>query len=157
MITLMSLPSCFLASIAASVTLFCSMPSSVNEVEKLRDLLSQRQLASLDAIARERATISLEGFVCGLIVAAVMLLVLNRWCYAAFALFFVQGLYYHLRPKSKWLLNELNTRKQIDQWLEVYKSYKTNGVRAGALAALTYFIIGFVACNTFTTVGVRGG
>ena len=49
-------------------------------------------------------------------------------------------------PKSKYILNYLDKKKQIDMWLEVYKNMTNNYIYGSLLGLVGYFILsmGFI-------------
>ncbi len=51
-----------------------------------------------------------------------------------------QYLVYQLYPKKQWMLNSLETREQIDGWLDVYKYMKTK-YHLGMALGLVGFIL----------------
>ena len=112
---------CLLASALSVGAFTCALPINMRAVEGLRVLLDKTQLQILDDIVAERARLSFEGLILGLIAAMPLVLLLHAWCSAAVVLFITQGTYYHISPKKKWMLNYLETREQVDQWLVIYK------------------------------------
>ena len=136
-----------LASVLAVGT-FCTLPQAREEIAELRAMLNESQTATLNEIVEERTKIAFEGLLLGL-AAALPFVLLSRWCGGAVVLFVVQSMYYIARPKTQWLLNHLNTRRQIDQWLVVYQTMRHAGLRTALLVATVYLIFGFVVSSFF--------
>ena len=131
---------CLLASALVVASFSCSFPVNRKITEKLRALLTNEQTAILDDIVAERSRIALEGLVLGLLVAMPVATALGARCAATAVLLITQGAYYHLAPKSKWMLNHVETREQVDAWLEVYKSMKLTGTASAVGAAAVYLL-----------------
>ncbi len=51
-----------------------------------------------------------------------------------------QLLFYKLMPKSKWMLNHIDKKEQIDAWLEIYK-YMANRAHVGFMIGIVSFIL----------------
>jgi hypothetical protein len=133
---------CLLAS-AASASTFVGMTTSASRLPplvKLRGMLNEKQKQIMEDIVRERAQRAMEGLLAGLAVALPLALA-RAWCAAAVAVLVVQSAYYGVAPKSKWLLNHLDTREQIDTWLEVYKSFKVRGITTAVSGAVAYLVV----------------
>ena len=112
---------CLLASVLTVGAFACALPMNMKAIEDLRILLDARQIEILDEIAAERARLSFEGLLLGLLAAMPLVLLFQAWCSAAVVLFITQGTYYHVSPKKRWMLNHLETKEQVDQWLVIYK------------------------------------
>ena len=132
---------CLLASVLSVSTFACALPMNMRAIEDLRVLLDKKQIAILDDIAAERARLSFEGLLLGLIAAMPLVLLLQAWCSAAVVLFITQGTYYHVSPKKNWMLNHLETKEQVDQWLVIYKRMQYSGIVTSLGAAIVYLTI----------------
>ena len=132
---------CLLASVLSVSAFACALPMNMRALEDLRVLLDTKQLAILDDIAAERARLSFEGLLLGLIAAMPLVLLLQAWCSAAVVLFITQGTYYHVSAKKNWMLNHLETKEQVDQWLVVYKKMQHSGIVTSLGAAIVYLVI----------------
>jgi hypothetical protein len=109
--------------------------------------LNDKQKRAYNDIVAERQNIYLKGLVVGSIVGLVYLwhnhgsinIYTHSIVFTAITLG-IQYLFYMLYPKSKWMLNVLETREQIDGWLEVYKFMKGRyhiGMLLGLMGYLT--------------------
>lgn len=132
---------CLLASALTVGAFACALPMNMKAIEDLRILLDARQTALLDEIATERARLSFEGLLLGLFAAMPLVLLFEAWCSAAVLLFITQGTYYHASPKKKWMLNHLETKEQVDQWLVIYKKMQYSGIVTSLGAAIIYLVI----------------
>lgn len=135
---------CLLASVVAIGSFACMMPVNTNAIAELRELLDERQLEILNGIVEERSRIAFEGLVLGLIITLPVVLVFRAWCSATLILFLTQSAYYHVTPKTEWMLNHLETREQVDQWLVVYKKMQRSGIMTSLSACLLYLTISII-------------
>jgi hypothetical protein len=122
-------------------TFACALPMNMKAIEDLRILLDEKQIEILDNIAAERARLSFEGLLLGLVAAMPLVLIFQAWCSSALILFIIQGTYYHVSPKKNWMLNHLETKEQVDQWLVIYKKMQYSGIVTSLGAAMVYLVI----------------
>lgn len=113
---------------------------NMKAIGDLRILLDEKQIAILDDIAAERARLSFEGLLLGLVAAMPLVLLFQASCSAALILFVTQGTYYHMSPKKNWMLNHLETKEQVDQWLVIYKKMQYSGIVSSLGAAMVYLV-----------------
>ena len=132
---------CLFASVMAVGTFACAMPKNLKAIEDLRILLDDKQIAILDDIAAERARLSFQGLLLGLLTAMPLVLLFQAWCSAALILFVTQGVFYHISPKKNWMLNHLETKEQVDAWLQIYKKMQYSGIITSLGAAIVYLVI----------------
>lgn len=132
---------CLLASVLSVGAFACALPMNMRAIDDLRGLLDEKQLKILDDVAAERARLSFEGLLLGLLAAMPIALLLQAWCTATVVLFITQGTYYHASHKSIWMLNHLETREQVDQWLIIYKKMQYSGIVTSLSAAIMYLIV----------------
>lgn len=132
---------CLLASALSIGAFACAYPTNLKAINKLRLLLDKEQLEKLDEIAAERARLAFEGLLLGLLAAMPLVLLMQAWCSAAVVLFITQATYYHMSPKKAWMLNHLQTREQVDQWLVIYKQMKYSGIMTSLTATIVYLVI----------------
>ena len=132
---------CLFASILAVGAFACALPMNMKAIQELRILLDENQIAILNEIVAERARISFEGLLIGLVAAMPLVLIFQAWCSAALILFVTQGIYYHVSPKKNWMLNHLETKEQVDQWLIIYKKMQYSGIVTSLGAAIVYLVI----------------
>jgi len=132
---------CLFASVMAVGAFVCALPMNMKAIEDLRILLDDNQIKILDEIAAERARLSFEGLLLGLVAAMPLVLLFQAWCSAALILLITQGTYYHVSPKKNWMLNHLETKEQVQQWLLIYKKMQISGIVSSLGAAIVYLVI----------------
>lgn len=132
---------CLLASVLTVGAFACALPMNMDAIEDLRILLDEKQITILNDIAAERARLSFEGLLLGLVAAMPLVLLFQAWCSAALIVFVTQGTYYHVSPKKNWMLNHLETKEQVDQWLVIYKKMQYSGIVSSLGAAIVYLVI----------------
>ena len=135
---------CLLASVLSVSAFACALPMNMRAIEDLRVLLDKKQSAILDDISAERSRLAFEGLLLGLIAAMPLVLLFEAWCSAAVILFITQGTYYHVSPKKNWMLNHLETKEQVDQWLVIYKKMQYSGIVTSLGATIVYLLISFM-------------
>ena len=135
---------CRLASVLCVSTFACALPMNTIAIKDLSLLLDQEQIKILDDIVTERTRLSFEGVILGLIAAMPIALLYQAWCTAALVLFITQSTYYHVCPKKKWMLNYLETREQVDQWLVVYKKMQFSGIMTSICVTVVYVTVSLI-------------
>lgn len=99
--------------------------------QRFRNSLDETQKKIYDKIVKERKWLSVNGYLVGLGVSLV-LLVLNYMnkkvkgiasvvSIAAATTFVIQYFFYILSPKSDWMVLHLNEEKQRSEWIKVYR------------------------------------
>ncbi len=96
-------------------------------------------------IAKERRTLSYQGYVLGVVLS--LFLFYNRIkvnmrtfplvCTVMATCFLTQYFYYILHPKTDWMLTHMNTRKEVQSWLQMYREMQYHyhmGVVLGVIA-----------------------
>lgn len=132
---------CLFSSVMAVGVFACALPMNMKAIQELRILLDDNQIAILDDIAAERASLSFQGLLIGLVAAMPLVLIFQAWCSAALILFIIQGTFYHISPKKNWMLNHLETKEQVDQWLIIYKKMQLSGILTSLSATVVYLVI----------------
>lgn len=101
-------------------------------IKNYRATLSPSLQKRYDKICRERRSISLQGYVLG-VVLAIGIIYYDVYvqkqkmnnptliCIVVATCFFTNYFYYILHPKTDWLLNHLETKNQNVEWLKMYK------------------------------------
>lgn len=140
--------SCVIAFTLLLSMIFTSILSSPYFTKKvdnnLRKSLDNNQTKEYQKIVAERLRLYFHGIVIGLIMGLIVIGVLrymyhnklmNSICWGVVTLFIVLHLYYILSPKSKYMVTILNTQKQRDEWIKVYRTmqYRHYSSFAGAL------------------------
>jgi uncharacterized membrane protein YkgB len=106
-------------------------------VKKYKESLPSDLQVVHDKIAKERLSISMSGYLLGLIFCIIIIfynttLKRNRLgakslvCIVVTTSFLTNYFYYTLSPKSDWMLNHLKTPEQNKAWIEMYRTMKYN-------------------------------
>tara|TARA_B100001964_G_C14135193_1_gene554792 strand:- start:506 stop:958 length:453 start_codon:yes stop_codon:yes gene_type:complete len=148
----MNITSCLLASgfIISSFFYTIYKDISTNKINKLRNLLNEKQNKIFDNIKKERLEIYQASIIVGLLIAYYYTSKNNstgiiRYCTFASILSIVSYAFYTLSPKSDYMLNHITTEEQVKAWLDIYIEMKKN-FHYGFL----FGIIGYsIAANVF--------
>ena len=132
--------------ISASVYTMLTCHKSQPFVDYENSLNNQQQILYNESI-KERSNLYIQGLLIGIILA-IFYLYLNadspkRLYHSGVAttiIFVVQFLYYMLMPKRVYMLKHLNTRRQINGWLDVYLRMK-NRYYIGMLLGIIGFVL----------------
>jgi len=112
--------------------------------EKLPTDLQKRY----EKISEERKTISIQGYIIGLIFSLFIIFYniqikhnkMNSFslvCTVMATSFLTNYFYYILHPKSDWMLNHMNSQEQVKAWLQMYREMSYNyhmGIVLGIIA-----------------------
>ena len=106
-----------------------------------------------DKISRERLSISYQGYALGVVLSLCIIFYnlqmkgsnmnnISLVCTVIATAFVTNYLYYMIHPKSDWMLNHLQNKEEIRDWLQMYKEMQYNyhiGITLGIIA------VGFLA------------
>ena len=117
--------------------------------QKYHKTLDPIQKQALDNIANERLTLYIQGTLLGLVLVGILSLMVDNsispmvnGCSFAAIVLLTQYFYYILMPKSDWMIRNLDTKKQSEAWLNVYR-YMSVRWHLGLLIGLFgFFLIG---------------
>jgi uncharacterized protein YacL len=101
-----------------------------------------------EKISEERKTISIQGYIIGLIFSLFIIFYniqikhnkMNSFslvCTVMATSFLTNYFYYILHPKSDWMLNHMNSQEQVKAWLQMYREMSYNyhmGIVLGIIA-----------------------
>ena len=144
---------CLIASALAIGAFACSIPETQSTHEGLRRTLSPAQLELLDNISSERSRLAFEGLIVGLGVALIPALTFHAWCTASLLVLITQSTYYHISPKSEWLLNHVSSKQQVDEW-PACTSMGVAGVKSCSIGAGVYLFVAATSHSLSTCCGV---
>jgi len=106
-------------------------------------------------IIDERRKIYLKGYILGIILSVVIVL-LNKFllknkipnilCWVLVISSITSYFFYILSPKSKYMLEVLNNNTQIKNWLKVYKSMQTRFHFSYLLGVIATVILNYSIC-----------
>lgn len=126
--------SCILS--VAFITAMMFIIFNVESVELKKNfmkLLDKKQIEIYENIIKERQKIYIQGYIIGLIVAILLLLLLksknlngkNTFYVITFVfsvVFIINYFYYILTPKSTYMIEHIQKPEQIEAWLKIYRS-----------------------------------
>lgn len=122
--------------------------------QQFYDTLTQEQIDKYESIIRERRDISLKGYILGLVISIIFLSVVLGFtnnksrtsitmgvivCVTGGITMLVNYLFYMLYPKSTYMVLDLESKAQRQQWLNIYKHMQTKyhiGLIIGIIAAM---------------------
>jgi len=114
-------------------------------VQQYKSTLNEGQREIYDKIAKERLNISIQGYVLGFVLSLIIILYnYNKKrlrssavvCMVLATSFLTNYFYYKLAPKSDWMLNHVDSKEQIQEWLKMYKTiqyYYHGGLALGII------------------------
>jgi hypothetical protein len=128
---------------------FYTMTGKSNIVQQYRASLSPELLIRYDTIAKERMRISYEGYVLGFILSLVIIYYHSKTkmstpslvCTVIATASITNYFYYMLHRKSDWMLNHVREKKEVDNWLKMYRSMSYNyhsGLALGIIAVAVF-------------------
>jgi len=129
---------CSIAAVFLFAMIYFNISTLNNDVvKKYKESLPSDLQVVYDKIAKERLSISMSGYVLGLILSIIIIFYnttvkRNRLgakslvCIVVTTSFLTNYFYYTLSPKSDWMLNHLKTPEQNKAWLEMYKKMQYN-------------------------------
>jgi uncharacterized protein YacL len=148
---------CLLGAGFIGSMVFCMVSTKDAKVfKRFERLLQPEQLLAYKNIANERLNIYLQGFFIGLVLAVLALNFVRQLKKVALAnkvcLFIVIALgfnylYYTLSPKSRYMLESLDTPEQVKAWLEIYKHMKSRVHMGVVLGLLGYLVFAYGMCK----------
>lgn len=121
-----------------------TMSCSKKETEHLKKVLSPQLVERYDAIRRERRNHYIQGLLLGLVLSFLLVrgnesTIFVKLCLSLSITLTTCVVYYFLMPKSDYMLNHLQKKEQINEWLNVYKNMKRRyfmGFLLGVLASI---------------------
>ena len=117
-------------------------------LDSFMDSLSSEQKKTYEEIVNNRRSIYFKGYGLGLVIA-ILYIIINKQtlkigkyaslCLIGSIMFVTNYFFYILHPKGKFMLNYLNGKKQIDEWVQVYKKMQFDyhiGMLFGVIAVV---------------------
>jgi hypothetical protein len=152
--------SCALALIFAAGSIASCCGTNKKELSKqLKSSLDKKQLKIYDLISKNRGNIYKRGLFAGMIVAMTIivinllldnntdrLLTLNTLCLVIATVLIVSYLFYMISPKGVYMVSFLKTKKQRDNWVEIYRVMQHNYHLALALAVISVLFASKIIC-----------
>lgn len=129
--------------------IFCIFSSRNIEQQEFKNTLDIKQLDIYKSIVDFRLQLWLQGLALGLVIALLV-------CYFAHShfntfggailftavLLFVNYMYYTLYPKPAWMLDFIRDKKQVKEWLDLYKFMKNRYHWGLLFGVVAFFFIG---------------
>ena len=148
---------CFIAILflVANVYTMLSVDCKTTK-EKLYSLLDDNQKKIHQKIVEERKSIYFRGYGVGLILSCILIFVykyvinpsnkkkMSIWmivCMVGAITFTTNYLYYILSPKTTYMVQHLQNKEQIDEWLKIYRTMQVKyhvGLVLGIVAIMIF-------------------
>jgi TRAP-type C4-dicarboxylate transport system permease small subunit len=112
------------------------------------NLNSEQRLRYIETI-RERSNIFLTGIFIGLLTSGIILTrnrrhdQTNRLCLVVGVTLATACVYYLLSPKKHYMLRELTTRTQINDWLDIYRAFRNYTYWSMLVGVLVYGLVAY--------------
>tara|TARA_Y100000816_G_C25989667_1_gene516907 strand:+ start:77 stop:508 length:432 start_codon:yes stop_codon:yes gene_type:complete len=127
-------------------------------LKTFKETLDDDQKKIYRDITEERRNIYYRGFLLGLVLSILLIYFLNgssfskigkptTLCIIGATSFLTNYFYYILTPKSDYMLLHLNNKKQIEEWLNVYKIMQYVNHLGFALGIVGVVFLGNAFCN----------
>ena len=124
-----------LALFFSSVVMCVIPPTTLN---RFKAVVTDKQWATYQQISAERLDIYVRSLLLGLIVGYVFTAIMKKSdvCQVTALILMMTSLIYTLSPKSKYMIEDLNTAEQRQEWLTIYKEQKLKGHVSAAIGFL---------------------
>lgn len=145
--------SCLAASaFVIAMVYFYYVTSKSHIVNQYKKNLPTRLQHLYDTIAKERMTISLQGYALGFLLSFGLILynvykLKNKLsttamvCLTITVTFLTNYFYYILHPKKVWMLEQMNGKEQVNAWLQMYREMQ--------LSYHTGLVLGIIGVGIF--------
>jgi hypothetical protein len=130
--------SCMISAVfVIGMIYFYNLTDKSDVVKNYKSSLSSDLQKRYDKITNERANISYQGYVLGVIISLGIIFYNLKMkgskmntsalvCTVVASAFVTNYFYYMLSPKSDWILNHMNTKEEIKAWLLMYREMQFN-------------------------------
>jgi uncharacterized membrane protein YkgB len=141
--------SCMISAIfVIGMIYFYNMTDKSEIVRYYKSSLSSDLQKRYEKITKERATISYQGYIIGVILSLGIIFynlkikkerlnTASLVCIVVATSFVTNYFYYMLHPKSDWMLNHMNNQEEVKAWLLMYREMSYNyhmGITLGIIA-----------------------
>ena len=141
--------SCIISAIfVIGMIYFYNMTDKSKIVKHYKSFLSSDLQKRYDKISKERATISYQGYILGVVLSLGIIfynlkIIHSKMstsalvCTVIATAFVTNYFYYMLHPKSDWMLNHMNNQEEVKAWLLMYREMSYNyhmGLTLGIIA-----------------------
>lgn len=130
--------SCMISAIfVIGMIYFYNLTDKSKIVKYYKSFLSSDLQKRYDKISKERANISYQGYILGVILSLGIIFYnlkikkerLNTTslvCIVIATAFVTNYFYYMLHPKSDWMLNHMGNQEEVRAWLQMYREMQFN-------------------------------
>jgi hypothetical protein len=125
---------CVIALVFLIANIYTILSSSRDKSDKqdFLNVLNDKQKFTYENIIKERKNIYYMGYILGLLLSLLIIFVIKKInknklnnisliCLVGSITFITNYLFYILYPKTDYMLLHLNDKKQIEEWLKIYK------------------------------------
>jgi hypothetical protein len=148
------LTSCMISAVfVIGMVYFYTMTGKSQVVQQYRSTLSPDLLKRYDNIARERMTISCEGYGLGFLLSLLIIYYHSKAkmnttalvCTVIAVASVTNYFYYMLHKKSDWMLYHVHEKRDVENWLAMYRtmSYHYHSGFALGIVAVALFAFAF--------------
>ena len=116
------------------------------------NVLNEEQKITYEKIINERKNIYYSGYILGILLSLIGYVIIKKFtkmkfnkisliCFVGAITFVTNYLFYILFPKSDYMLLHLNDKKQIQEWLNIYRTMQVKfhiGFVLGILAVMIF-------------------
>lgn len=121
-----------LVFLIANIYTILSSSRDKNDKQDFLNVLNDKQKFTYENIIKERKNIYYMGYILGLLLSLLIIFVIRKInknklnnislvCLVGSITFITNYLFYILYPKTDYMLLHLNDKKQIEEWLKIYK------------------------------------
>ena len=143
-----------LVFLIANIYIIFSCSNNKEIKQNFLNVLNEEQKNTYENLINERKNIYYIGYALGIILSLIGYLVINKFtkmhfnklslvCFVGAITFVTNYLFYILYPKSDYMLLHLNDKKQITEWLNIYRTMQIK-FHVG-------FVLGIIAVMIFCT------
>ena len=143
-----------LVFLIANIYIIFSCSNNKEIKQNFLNVLNEEQKNTYENLINERKNIYYIGYALGIILSLIGYLVINKFtkmrfnklslvCFVGAITFVTNYLVYILYPKSDYMLLHLNDKKQITEWLNIYRTMQIK-FHVG-------FVLGIIAVMIFCT------
>jgi|TARA_Y100000816_G_scaffold288378_1_gene272850 uncharacterized membrane protein YkgB len=143
-----------LVFLIANIYVIFSCSNNKEIKQNFLNVLNEEQKNTYENLINERKNIYYIGYALGIILSLIGYLVINKFtkmrfnklslvCFVGAITFVTNYLFYILYPKSDYMLLHLNDKKQITEWLNIYRTMQIK-FHVG-------FVLGIIAVMIFCT------
>lgn len=108
--------------------------------------LNQKQKDLYKQIKQMRKNLYLQGLGLGLVLCLLLCFFKPNWCNKKYIckclglLLITADFYYRLMPKDKWMVVDLDDRKDRENWVEVYKMFNDFATYSDLIALVLFLV-----------------